>query len=150
MRMFENVPTFEVDGVPDRRPVLVEKLAQAGRFVIENVSESPSASAAVGVKLYAVPAVMLAGGTPEIVGARFAGGGVVGAAVTWMRNDGSEALSLPSDTEIVMLPDVPTFAAAGVPVTAPVLAFRLAQVGRPVAEKLSGSPSASLALGVNA
>lgn len=70
--------------------------------------------------------------------------------MTWMRKAASAALSLPSDTVIVISPDVPTFAAAGVPVTAPVLALKLAQAGRPEAVKLSGSPSASLALGVNA
>ena len=35
-----------------------------------------------------MPAVTLAGGTPEMVGGVLAGGGVVGRAVTWIRNYG--------------------------------------------------------------
>ena len=49
--MFEYVCTCAVPGVPDRRPVVVEKVAQVGRFVIEKLSVSPLASAAVGWKL---------------------------------------------------------------------------------------------------
>ena len=38
-------------GVPASRPLLVLKLAQAGRLLMPKVSESPSGSLAVGVKL---------------------------------------------------------------------------------------------------
>ena len=67
--MFEYVPTCADVGVPLIRPVLELNAAQAGRFVIVNVSELPSGSAAVGVNEYAVPCVTEAGGEPEIVGA---------------------------------------------------------------------------------
>ena len=46
--MLLNVPTLEDVGVPCKRPVVVLNVAQAGRFVIENVNGSPSASLAVG------------------------------------------------------------------------------------------------------
>ena len=46
MRMFENVPATV--GVPLRRPVLLLKLAQAGRLLTENVSVRPSGSVAEG------------------------------------------------------------------------------------------------------
>src|SRR5690606_9545628 len=58
-------------GVPDRRPVFVSKSAHWGRFSIEKVSTSPSASEAVGTKLYADPATTCVCGLPEIVGAWF-------------------------------------------------------------------------------
>ena len=46
------VPTLLADGVPLRRPVLLSKLAQAGRFAIEKVRTSPFESLADGVKAY--------------------------------------------------------------------------------------------------
>jgi hypothetical protein len=46
MRMFENVPAAV--GVPLRRPVLLLKLAQAGRLLTANVSVRPSGSVAEG------------------------------------------------------------------------------------------------------
>ncbi len=49
--MFEYVPTSEAAGVPERRPVAVLNVAHAGLFWIVNASVSPSASAALGVKL---------------------------------------------------------------------------------------------------
>ena len=74
MRMPEYT-TFakEVAGVPVNAPVEVLKLAQDGLFSIENVSASPSASAAVGVKLYGWPTTTELGGVPLIVGTRLAG-----------------------------------------------------------------------------
>jgi len=48
MRMFENVPATV--GVPLRRPVLVLKLAQAGRLPTANVNVWPSGSVAEGWK----------------------------------------------------------------------------------------------------
>jgi hypothetical protein len=46
MRMFENVPAAV--GVPLSRPVLLLKLAQAGRLLTANVSVRPSGSVAKG------------------------------------------------------------------------------------------------------
>jgi hypothetical protein len=69
-----------VAGVPVNAPVEVLKLAQAGLFWIENVSTSPSASAAIGVKLYACPATTEPDGVPLMVGARLAGAAGVTAA----------------------------------------------------------------------
>ena len=51
IEMFEYVPTSEAEGVPERRPVAVLNVAHAGLFWIVNASVSPSASAALGVKL---------------------------------------------------------------------------------------------------
>jgi hypothetical protein len=48
MRMFANVPATV--GVPLSRPVLVLKLAQAGRLLTANVSVRPSGSVAEGWK----------------------------------------------------------------------------------------------------
>ena len=46
--MFEYVPMLPVRGVPASAPVDELKEAHDGRFAIENRSESPSASAAIG------------------------------------------------------------------------------------------------------
>ena len=43
------VPAYDVDGVPESRPVAVLKAAQAGLLVMLNVSLSPLASDAVGL-----------------------------------------------------------------------------------------------------
>jgi hypothetical protein len=67
--MFANVPTFVDAGVPCSRPVVVLNVAQLGRFTMLNVSVPPSGSLAVGWNEYAVPAVTVVGGEPEIVGA---------------------------------------------------------------------------------
>ena len=51
MTMFEYVPTLAAAGVPTNCPVAVLNVAHVGRFAIENVSGSPSPSAAAGWKL---------------------------------------------------------------------------------------------------
>jgi len=85
--MLENVPTDA--GVPESLPVEVLKLAQDGLFWMLKVSVLPSASLAVGWKLYACPAVTEVAGDPVIVGARFVGG----AAATAIENALSEAIA---------------------------------------------------------
>jgi hypothetical protein len=62
MRIFVCVPAAV--GVPDKRPVVGENVAHAGRFWILNVSTSPSGSLAVGVNEYAWPAVTVVNGCP--------------------------------------------------------------------------------------
>lgn len=52
MTMSLYVPTLPAPGVPRSRPVASVNVAHAGGFKTENVSESPSASLALGVKLY--------------------------------------------------------------------------------------------------
>jgi hypothetical protein len=73
MVMFESVPTSDEAGVPLSRPVAESKLDHDGAFWTEKVSESPSASDAVGTKEYADPAWTLVAGVPEMVGAEFEG-----------------------------------------------------------------------------
>jgi hypothetical protein len=96
------VPTFALVGVPASRPVLPLNVAQLGRFVIENVSVLPSGSLAVGWNAYAVPAVTVVAGAPDITGGELGGG------FTTIENVGSDAVALPSLTLITMLPYVPT------------------------------------------
>jgi hypothetical protein len=48
--MFAYVPTWADVGAPDKRPVLVLKVAQLGRFWMLNPNVSPSGSLAAGVK----------------------------------------------------------------------------------------------------
>src|SRR6185369_10465102 len=115
---------FVAPGVPERRPVLALNVAQVGRFAIVKVSASLSASAAVGWNAYAVPCFAFVAGVPLIVGGRF----VVGA-VTLMANAGRAALALPSLTLMTIPVVVPTFAAAGVPVRAPVAVLNCAHDG---------------------
>ncbi len=122
--MPEVVPASAAAGVPESRPVDVLKLAQAGRFVMANVSVSLSASDAVGVNPYAEPAFTEVTGVPLIVGARF------GAALTVSVKVASEAPPpFPSLTLITMPACVP--AAVGVPESRPVLVEKLAQAGHP-------------------
>jgi hypothetical protein len=147
--MFENVPTFASVGVPASRPVLVLKLAHDGRFEIENRSLSPSASDAVGWKLYACPAMTLGAGEPEIVGGVLAGGGGALRGLTTIRNGPIERESRPSVTVIVMSPVSPTCSSPGEPVSAPVSAFNCAHAGTPSPLNSRKSLSASLAVGVN-
>jgi hypothetical protein len=66
--MGEVVPDVPA-GVPEIPPVWVLKVAQAGSPVTLNMSLSPSTSAALGWKMYDVPAATLVAGLPEIVGA---------------------------------------------------------------------------------
>jgi len=89
------VPTFAAAGAPLSRPLAVLKLAQEGLLTMENVRMLPDGSVAVGVNEYAVPAVTLVPGEPEIVGADEA-------AVTVIANAGSEALATPSVTLITI------------------------------------------------
>ena len=142
MEMFVKVPAAV--GVPCRRPVLVVNVAHAGRFAIANVNVLPSASLAVGVNEYIVPACTDVAGLPEIVGALFVGG----AAVTVIVNAGNKVVASPSVTPILMFANVP--AVGGTPCIRPVLDENVAQLGRPAIANDSASPSASLAVGVNA
>ena len=88
-----------------------------------------------------MPPVAVVAGVPEIVGGRFG-------CVTTIENTGRDADACPSLTLIVMFEDVP--AAAGVPVSCPVLPLNVAQVGRFVMLNVSVVPaSGSLAVGVN-
>ena len=119
---FANVPAAV--GVPCNWPVVLLKLAHAGRLAIENVSESLFASLAVGVNEYIVPTCPVVGGEPEIVGGVFAGG----AAVTVSVNGGKLEDAVPSPTLIVMLAIVP--AVVGVPASPPVVMLKVAQAGR--------------------
>jgi hypothetical protein len=96
--MFENVPVCALLGVPDNRPVVVLKAAQAGLFVMLKVSVLPSGSRAVGVNAYATPVRTEVGGVPEIVGGWF----VVPEVLTVIENAGSEALATPSLTLMTM------------------------------------------------
>jgi hypothetical protein len=79
---------------------------------------------------------------PEIVGA------VLAALLAWtvMLNAGSCALAWPSLTEIVTLLYVP---GAGIPLSCPDAALKLAHAGRLAMENVRASPLASLAAGVN-
>ena len=87
------------------------------------VSVLPSASLALGWNEYAARTLTDVSGVPEMVGARFAG------ATTWMVNEASDTLAVPSLTEILMDPDVPTFAVVGVPDRRPVVVLNDAQLG---------------------
>ena len=62
-------------------------------------------------------------GVPEMVGARLAG------ATTWMENEASDTLAVPSLTEILIDPEVPTFAVVGLPDRRPVVVLNDAQLG---------------------
>src|SRR5256885_1389465 len=137
--MLANVPAAV--GVPCSWPVAALNVAQAGRFVMLNVSVSPSGSLAVGVNEYATPVVAVVAGVPEIVGGRFG-------CVTTIENAGNDAVACPSLTLIAMLADVP--AAVGVPWSCPVVVLNVAQVGMFATLNLSVVPaSGSLAVGVN-
>ena len=138
------VPTLLAVGVPCSRPVVVLNVVQLGWFVMLKVSVPPSESLAVGVNEYAVPAVTVVGGEPEIVGGWFGG------APTTIENVASCALPpCPSLTPMPMFENVPTFALVGVPCNRPVVVLNVAHAGRFVMLKVSVPPSASLAVGWN-
>src|SRR5690606_27220297 len=104
-----------------------------------------------GVKKYAAVACTVVDGVPEMTGAVLVGGAGVGvgvgvgvgigvgvgvgvgagegAAATRTAKAGSEAVSLPSDTEITIAAVVPTSVAAGVPEIRPFWRSRFAQAG---------------------
>src|SRR5688572_12192826 len=66
-----------------------------------------------------------------------------------MRNAGSWVAAFESLTSMVIMPDMPTLASVGVPVSAPVVTLNVAQAGTLDALKVSGSPFGSAAFGVN-
>jgi len=82
--------------VPDTRPVVVLNAAQAGWLAIVNVSAFPSGSVALGWNAYGWPAVTDVGGVPLMTGARLP-------VATLIEKGASEALAVPSETEIAML-----------------------------------------------
>ena len=84
----------------------------------------------------------LVAGVPEIVGAAFS-------AVTVIEKDGNDLVELPSLTRIMMPDVVPTFAAAGVPLSRPVVVLNVAQAGLFWMLNVSLSPSLSVAVGWN-
>src|SRR5690349_22803519 len=84
-----------------------------------------------------------------MVGGEFTVAGGVCAPVTSMRNCGRSATALPSLASMVIMPDMPTSAWDGVPVTRPVDLLMLAQAGRLVAVNESASPSGSVDCGWN-
>src|SRR5688572_18655225 len=140
IRIDENVPVD--DGVPDRRPVDVLNVAQEGLLRTENVSVRPSASLAVGVKVYAVPTRAVVGGVPVMVGDLLAYG------FTVSEKDGSETLVLPSVTEMTMLLQTFACSAYGAPESWPVLVENDAKAGLLTIENVSRLPSESLAVGL--
>jgi hypothetical protein len=73
-------PTSPCPGVPETLPVDVLNVAHAGRPVTLNDSVSPSASEAVGVNEYCVPATTDVAGAPDMEGPRLvpATGGLLG------------------------------------------------------------------------
>ena len=117
-------------------------VAHDGRAEMLNVSGSPFASLAVGVKLYTVPTRALVDGVPLIVGAVF----VVDVELdTVMLNDGSEAEDTPSVAMIMMYENVPV--AVGVPEIRPVEVLNVAHEGLLRMENVSALPSGSFAVG---
>ena len=93
--------------------------------------------------MYALPAVTVVGGVPEIVGGR---GGVDD--VTVIANAGSAADAEPLLTLITMPEEVPTLAIPGVPLRLPVPALNVAHEGMLVIEKtIEPAPEGSEALG---
>ena len=58
-------------GVPLKRPLVVEKVAQVGRLTIEKDSLSPLTSLAIGRNEYIFPTCTIGLGVPDIVGGAF-------------------------------------------------------------------------------
>jgi hypothetical protein len=140
--MPESVPTSAAAGVPLSCPVVVSNLAQGGLFVMENVRLFPDGSLAVGAKEYAVPAVTLVPGVPEIAGPAAPDTTVIAKA-------GREALATPSLTLITIPLSVPTSAAAGTPLSCPLAMLKLAHEGLLLIENVRPLPAGSLAVGMN-
>ena len=109
---------------------------------IAKVSFAPLASLALGRNTYAFETIAWVDGVPEMLGG---GGGA--AVVTVIVNAGREAVCVPSLTLIVIGLDVPTSAAAGVPLNRPVVVSNAAHEGLPVMAKVSVLALASEALG---
>jgi hypothetical protein len=63
------VPTLALVGTFDSWHLVLLNTSQAGWFLIEQVSASPSASDTVAMKLYQTPGFAVVGGVPEIFGA---------------------------------------------------------------------------------
>jgi hypothetical protein len=137
-----SVPTLAAAGVPLSRPLPVLKPAQDGLLTMEKVRACPEGSVAVGVNEYAVPAVTLVPGEPEIVGPDEA-------AATVIANAGSEVLATPSVTLITIPEYVPRFDVDGVPLSCPVAMLKLAHAGLLMMENVMPLPAGSLAVGVN-
>jgi hypothetical protein len=68
--------------------------------------------------------------------------------LTVIVNAGSEALFVPSLTEIVTFANVPMFAVAGVPESLPVVALNVAQLGLFAIENVSVPPLGFVVVGV--
>ena len=137
-----SVPTLAAVGVPDSWPDLALNVAQGGLAEIEKLSFAPLAPVALGRNMYALATVARVPGVPEILGG---GGGAAGS--TLMVNCGSDAVCAPSLTLITIGPEVPTLAAAGVPLSFPVFGSNEAHEGLPVTAKVSVLALASDALG---
>jgi len=142
IRMPALLPTSAAAGVPPSCPLAVSKLAQEGLLAIENVRLLPDGSLAVGVNEYAVPAVTLVAGVPEIEGPEAPDTTVIAKA-------GKEALATPSLTLITIPAFVATSVAAGVPVSCPLAMLKLAHEGLLLIEKVRPLPAGSLAVGAN-
>ncbi len=116
-------------------------VAQLGLFAMLKASVSPSASDAVGRKLYEAPCLTDVAGAPLITGALFAG------AVTEIANAGSDVVAFPSLTRMTMFEYEPACEDAGVPLNRPVEVLNVAQLGLFAMLKASVSPFASEAEG---
>ena len=101
--MLPNVPVEP--GVPERRPVVVLKVAHDGLFWMLKASVLPSGSEAEGWKLYACPTFADVTGVPLIVGARLVVD--VELEVTVMVNSGRLSVARPSLTVMRMLEYLP-------------------------------------------
>jgi hypothetical protein len=132
--MFENVPTFDVLGVPASAPVVALNDAQLGRLVIDQVSARPSGSEPLGRKLYALPAVIELAGVPLTTGARLLPlppllpPPVVPFGTTRMANAGRAAVPVLLLTEMTMFEYVPVRVPVG-PCNSPVVVENVAHVG---------------------
>src|SRR5690242_6156420 len=93
--MLSYVRTSLADGVPCNSPVDVLNVAHEGMLVIENVSALPSASDAVGVKLYGEATVAVVGGVPLMTGGEFVGG-IVPPTGPWLTFEKTAVASVPS------------------------------------------------------